>query len=296
MFALLLAVLLTLVSITGAGAAPKGTAVVTLTVDQTSFTSSESIVIHVLIENQGKNPVKVLKWYTPVEDVEEPFFAVFRDGESINYVGAHYKRPAPTGNDYVVLKGGESFTSDVDLGAFYDLSATGDYSVTYDVASWNLFSEKGSENKAVDSLSSNTLQISIEGRAPAAVNNEAVSPAAVTGGTTFNKCTVAQQSTLTEARAASSNYAVGALNYLNTNSNSQPTLRYSTWFGAQSPSRYSTVTSHFNSINNAMSTASVKFDCGCKKSYYAYVYSNQPYTIIRLYDGCVSFELKPEEG
>ena len=30
---------------------------------------------------------------------------------------------------------------------------------------------------------------------------------------------------------------------------------------------------------NAMDTASVTFDCGCKKKYYAYVYPNQPYKI-----------------
>jgi peptidyl-Lys metalloendopeptidase len=28
-----------------------------------------------------------------------------------------------------------------------------------------------------------------------------------------------------------------------------------------------------------MSNAAVKFDCGCKKKYYAYVYPNQPYNI-----------------
>lgn len=291
MFTLLLVVLLTLVSITGAGAAPKGTAVVILTVDQTSFTASESVVVHVLIQNQGKNPVKVLKWYTPAEDVEEPLFAIFRDGKATDYIGAHYKRPAATGNDYVVLKGGESLTRDVDLGTFYDLSSSGDYSITYDVASWNLFSEKGSDSKIVEGLSSNTLKLSIEGRASASVN-EAISLAAVTGGTTFNKCTVAQQSTLITARTESSTYAANALSYLNANSGNQPTLRYSTWFGATNAARYSTVTSHFSSINNAMSTAAVKFDCGCKKTYYAYVYPTQPYNIYL----CKAFWTAPMTG
>lgn len=278
MFSFLLVLMLAFVSITGAGAAPKGSAVVTLTVDQTSFTSTESVVIHVLIENQGKNPVKVLKWYTPAEDVEEPLFAVFSDGKAIDYTGAHYKRPAATGNDYIVLKGGESLTRDVDLGTFYDLSTTGDYSITYDVASWNLFSEKGSDSKAVESLSSNTLKLSIEGRAPASVT-DAASLAAVTGGTTFNKCTTTQQSTLNTARSSSSTYAANALSYLNTKAGSQPTLRYTTWFGTYLASRYNTVTAHFSAISSAMDTASVKFDCGCKKKYYAYVYPTQPYTI-----------------
>jgi len=280
MFSFLLALLLTFVSITGAGAAPKGEAVITLSVDQTSFASSERVVIHVLIENQGKNPVKVLKWYTPAEDVEEPLFAVFRNSEVVDYTGAHYKRPAAVGSDYVVLQGGESLTRDVDLGAYYDLSTTGNYSVTYDVASWNLFSEKGSDKKAVESLSSNTLELSIESRASATfAGSNTSSLASVTGGTTFNKCTTTQQSTLTTARNESSTYAANALNYLNANTNNQPTLRYTTWFGTYLASRYSTVTSHFGAISNAMDTASVQFDCGCRKKYYAYVYPTQPYAI-----------------
>ena len=164
MFSFLFALLFAFVSVIGAGAAPKGEAVVTLSADQASFTSSENVVIHVLIENQGKNPVKILKWYTPAEDVEEPLFAVSNNGESVDYTGAHYKRPAATGADYVVLKSGESLKRDVDLGAYYDLSSSGDYSVAYDVGSWNLFSEKGSDKKAVETLSSNTLSLSITGR------------------------------------------------------------------------------------------------------------------------------------
>jgi peptidyl-Lys metalloendopeptidase len=294
MFVILLVVILTLVSITGAGAAPKGEATVTLSVDQTSFKSSESVLIHVLIENQGKSPVKVLKWYTPVEDVEEPLFVVFRDGVAVDYTGAHYKRPAATGADYVVLKAGESVTRDVDLGAYYDLSTTGNYSITFDVASWNLFSEKGSDRNTVESLSSNTLELAIESRASSAFKGSSSSTtlAAVTGGTTFNKCTTTQQSTLVTARSQSSTYAANALSYLNANSNNQPTLRYTTWFGAYLSSRYSTATTHFSAISSAMDTASVKFDCGCKKKYYAYVYPTQPYTIYL----CTVFWTAPMTG
>jgi peptidyl-Lys metalloendopeptidase len=55
--------------------------------------------------------------------------------------------------------------------------------------------------------------------------------------------------------------------------------RYTTWFGIFDISRYSTVTTHFASIDNAMDTAPVMFDCGCKKKYYAYVYPTRPYAI-----------------
>ncbi|HEX8249770.1 MAG TPA: M35 family metallo-endopeptidase, partial [Pyrinomonadaceae bacterium] len=32
-------------------------------------------------------------------------------------------------------------------------------------------------------------------------------------------------------------------------------------------------------IKSTMDTASMNFNCGCKKRYYAYVYANQPYNI-----------------
>jgi peptidyl-Lys metalloendopeptidase len=55
--------------------------------------------------------------------------------------------------------------------------------------------------------------------------------------------------------------------------------RYTTWFGAYTATRYSIVKGNFNKIGSAMDTAPVKFDCGCKKPYYAYVYPSQPYNI-----------------
>lgn len=280
MVSFLLVLLFAFAGVTGALAASKGDVVVTLSVGQTAFASSESVVIHVVIENTGKNPVQVLKWYTPAEDVEEPLFAVSRNGAAVNYTGALYKRPAATGNDYVVLKSGERLTRDVDLGAYYDLATTGDYVVTYDVASWNLFSEKAGDKNVVESLSSNTLILAIQGRASSSqLTAEASQPASITGGTTFNKCTATQQSALITARNEASTYAANALSYLNANANNQPTLRYTTWFGIYLASRYSTVTSHYDALSTTLDTASMKFDCGCKKPYYAYVYPNRPYTV-----------------
>ncbi len=293
MFALLLALMITFVSFNGAAAAPKGEATVTISSDQALYTSDQSVVIHVLVENKSKYPVKILKWYTAVEDVEEPLFSVFSNGREVAYTGAHYKRPAATGKDYVVLNAGESFSRDINLGDYYDLSGSGNYAITYDVASWNLFSEKGSEKRAVDGLSSNTLQLYIDGRASTAPwLKNVVYQAAVTGSTSFNKCDATQQATLTTARSEAATYAANALSYLNSNAGSQPTLRYTTWFGTYVSSRYSTVTSHFSAISSAMDIAAVTIDCGCKKTYYAYVYPNQPYKIFV----CKAFWTAPMTG
>ena len=254
-------VLATLVSVTGAGAAPKSDLSVNISADKNSFLASEAVIVNVTISNNGKSSAKVLKWFTPAEEVEEPLFKVNRDGANVDYVGAHYKRLAPTGNDYITLKAGESLTRKVDLGLYYDLSASGVYELEYDADATG--------------LASNKLLLAVEGRAGTPL---AIVPDAVTGSTSFNKCTTAQQSSLVTARTDASTYAANALSYLNAHTTS--TTRYTTWFGIFDTSRYNTVKSHYSAIGNAMDTKTVTFDCSCKKkNVYAYVYSNQPYTI-----------------
>jgi peptidyl-Lys metalloendopeptidase len=244
----------------GTGAAPKSALSVTIAADKPDFASSEAVMLHVTITNTGHKPVKVLKWYTPFDDVEEPLFKVTRDGAAVDYVGAHFKRLAPTGNDYLNLKPGESFSRTIDLGQYYDLAASGTYQLEY--------------NYDVTALASNKIQLVVEGRAAPLIT---VVPEAVSGSTSFTKCTASQQTDLVSARSNASTYASGALSYLNTGTHGP---RYTTWFGVYDLNRYSTVKSHFAAISDAMDTKPVTFNCGCKKkNVYAYVYSNQPYTI-----------------
>jgi peptidyl-Lys metalloendopeptidase len=251
-----------LVGTIGVGAAPNSGLSATLSVDKSVYAASEAVLVNVTISNNGKNAAKVLKWYTPAEEVEEAIFKVTRDGAGVDYIGAHYKRPAPTGNDYVSLKPGESFTRTVDLGLYYDLTASGVYELEYDADTTG--------------LSSNKLQLTLEGRAATPLANLAA-PQAVSGSTSFTKCTTTQQTDLIAARNNASTYAAGALSYLN--SHASGTQRYTTWFGTFTTSRYNIVKNNFGAISNAMDTAPVNFNCGCKKRYYAYVYPNQPYNI-----------------
>lgn len=268
-------VLATLVSVTGAGAAPKSALSVSLSADKSSFSASDAVLVNVTISNNGKNSVKVLKWFTPVEDVEEALFTVSRDSAKVDYVGAYYKRTAPTGNDYVTLKAGESFTRTVDLGLYYDLSASGVYELEYDAN--------------VTGLASNKLQLAVDGRAGGAPL--VIVPDAVSGSTSFISCTAARQADLITARNNASTYAAGALSYLNAHTSS--TSRYATWFGIFSTANYNTVKSHYTAIGSAMDTQPITFDCTCKKkTTYAFVYPNQPYTITL----CGAFWTAPATG
>lgn len=271
--ALLFALLAALLVTTAVGAAPKGGAVVSLSVEQGAFDSSQDVFVTVNISNPTNHTVRILKWFTPVEDVEEPLFAVTRDGEPVAYIGALYKRPAVTGQDYFSLKSGESITSVVNLGDYYDLSESGEYEIFYAVASFNLFEENGNAFKFRDSLVSEKISVSIQ-RQPKRPPTPTPPPP---GGIGYSRCTVDQQSLVSTAHANAKTYASESENYLfGINSG---TSRYNTWFGVFTTPRFNTVKTHFTAISDAFDTAPVTYDCGCKQNYYAYVYPNQPYKI-----------------
>lgn len=261
-------------AVTGAGAAPQNAGLkIDLSAPQPGFASGQAVIVQLTIRNPTNRAVRVLKWFTPFEDVEESLFAVSLEGSPISYLGPVYKRPAVTGQDYLTLKPGEQFVRQLDLSAYYDFSASGEYTLRYDVASFQLHSEKsGGAFQALDRLASNDLKVWVEARAPQG-SADAITPAT---GTSFNKCTASQQTLLISARSQASTYSADGLNYMKTNALG---ARYTTWFGSTTSTRINTVTTHFSAITSAMDTAPVTFDCGCKKPYYAYVYPNQPYKI-----------------
>lgn len=271
LFTLLAALLLTSV----AGAAPKNGAVATISVDQGAFDPSQDVLVTVTISNPTGHTVKVLKWYTPVEGVEEPLFAVLLNGEPAAYTGPVYKRPQATGQDYISLKAGESITTIVDLGEYYDLSQSGQYEIFYAAAAYNLYDPKGNNFKYREVLVSEKINVLIEGRA-AKGGKPTPPPTPLPGGNTFNACTTDQINKLESARDNAKLYSTGALVYLNAGKTG---LRYTTWFGVYNESRYSTVTGNFAAIEEAFYTAGITFDCSCKQNYYAYVYPTQPYKI-----------------
>lgn len=264
--------------VSGVGAAPKEVLLVRLSTAQSQFSSSQDVLVTVTISNPNKNSVRILKWFTPGDGVEEALFAVTVDGEPVDYIGAVYKRPAATGNDYITLKAGESISYVVNLGEFYDLSRRGTYAISYSARSYLLYNEKGNGFKSQDTLVSEPISVKVDGQAlkgkPAPTPTPTPPPA---GGNVFKSCTTTQQNTLVSARGQAKTYASEAESYLLANPSG--TQRYVGWFGAFTATRYSKVTPHFTALHNAWDNATVTFNCGCKKNYYAYVYPTQPYEI-----------------
>jgi peptidyl-Lys metalloendopeptidase len=264
--------------VSGVGAAPKDALLVSLSAAQNQFSASQELLVTVSISNPNKNSVRILKWFTPRDGVEEPLFAITVDGEPVAYTGAVYKRPAATGKDYITLKAGESISNTVNLGEYYDLSSTGTYEIAYSARSYILYNEKGNGFKVQDTLESKPITLKAGGHAPKKPTPTPTPTPPPAGGTVFKTCTTTQQNTLIAARNQATNYASQSKTYLTTGFN-LASLRYGTWFGEYSSARYSTVTTHFNSLTDAWTNATVTFNCSCKQNYYAYVYPTKPYEI-----------------
>jgi peptidyl-Lys metalloendopeptidase len=235
---------------------------VRLSSDKATLGAGETVAVTITLTNDSRHPVKLLKWNTPVDGLEEALLEVTLNGEAVAFTGPHYKRPAATEKDFLTLAPGESLSRTVDLGEVYDLSRTGIYGVRFEVAS--------------QKLQSNDMTLWVEGRASSKPSDGPVTQ--LTSSISYTNCTTTQQSTVLQALNAASTMANGASSYLNTTTPSG-TPRYTTWFGAYSSSGWGTATSHFTAIKDAFDAKPVTVDCKCKKSYYAYVYPNQPYII-----------------
>lgn len=265
-------VLLFVISATSAFAS-KNSVDVSLSFDRSFYTEDQGILVRVRISNPNKGAIRVLRWMTPIDGVNDDIFRVAIDGVEVEYTGRHYKRPSISDKDFIVLRGGESIETTIDLAGYYDLSRTGYYDVSFRAESYNMFTKDTAYMTEEDSITSPSEIAWINGRETKIPSTNVDS---VIGSTSFSGCSTSRQSDLNTARNNALTYSTGAHNYLLAGTVGS---RYTTWFGSYTSSRYNTVKSHFSSIKSAMDNASVTFNCGCTDSAYAYVYSNQPYTI-----------------
>jgi peptidyl-Lys metalloendopeptidase len=262
-----------------------GDVAVELSVDNASVNQTESVTVTVKLTNTTKRPIRMPSWYAPGEELEENLFLVSRGGQPVEFTGPHYKRPALSDEDYLVLGPNKSVSSTVTLSGFYDLTQTGTYTIRY--AADMLTS---AVNEAI-SLDSNEVSLWIEGRANAPSPQFISAPGTQNfGAYGFSKCTADQQTTVTQALGSASTMANGASTYLAGTPAANP--RYTTWFGAFSTNGWNTAKNHFVSIKDTIDTKPINFDCGCKKTYYAYVYPNQPYNVYL----CKAFWAAPLSG
>jgi peptidyl-Lys metalloendopeptidase len=289
-------------------------------VDKNWLKASDDVLVAISLTNHGKKPARVLKWYTAANGIEDSLFSVNRDGHSLRYLGAHYKRPAAHPGNYLNLKAGETVTHIAELSAVYDFSKTGDYSIRFKVESLSLFNP-GAEHRStrsqfkMPSLISNELMVWVQGRETdwssmdereydrggngnGGGGNGGGNGGGKPGGedpptgeriSFTGRCSNGEKSTILTAIDEAIGISSDSQSYLNNNITGD---RYTTWFGTVSSGRYHTVENNFTEINDAIINADITVDCKCKQNYYAYVYPSQPYKIYV----CKAFWAAPMTG
>lgn len=271
-----------------------------LALNKTNFTAAEDIKVQVTLTNEEAVPVRVLKWYTPAEGVEEALFKVSINGVETDYLGAHYKRPAAQAKDYIQLKSGESVSYDVEISSLYDLSKTGQYEISYHAESYTLFTNNPGQDKklarlGITGISSAPVSFYLEAKQGSVVTAAKPGDGSVptAAGVSFTgRCSNTQQTSILAGLSAAKTMSAGAKNYLATYATPSSSVRYKTWFGNYDAGRWSTVRTNFNNIDSALNTQPLTFDCSCKKSYFAYVYPTQPYKVYL----CNAFWSAPTSG
>jgi peptidyl-Lys metalloendopeptidase len=234
----------------------------TISASRSTFDAADPVTVTLTITNGGKGALQLLRWFGPTAELEEHLFAVARDGKAVQYIGPHMKRAAPDHEDMLTIAPGRSVSAEVSLSGAYDFSATGAYTVRYELGK----------------MVSNELTFWVEGRQtvwPAPLASDIVT----LGTITYTSCSASQQSQIPAALSQATTYATASLNYL-TNTTPSGTPRYTTWFGTFSSSGWNKAKADYAAIQDAFLNKNMGFDCSCKKKgVYAFVYPNQPYNI-----------------
>ena len=244
--------------------------------------------VDVTITNTSNHTVRVPKWELPSDFMEAKLFQVSRDGQPVQYEGPMVKRGLPKAEDFAMLRAGETLRTTVDLSGSYDMSKSGDYVITLASPLQHASLSNGEMLKHANGLpmtiQSAPLRLWVDGSDVLAKGGSQImrkppaSGGTVVNGVSYVGCSTTQISTAGQAVVEARKYSENAKGYLNAGTVGP---RYTTWMGAYTSSRYSTVNQHFVNIDAALdqSNGEVKINCGCNQSYYAYVYPTRPYEI-----------------
>lgn len=234
----------------------------------------QNLKVATTLTNTGDETLKLLNDpRSALHTLPANTFSITTDsGESPSFIGAKVKyvpsKAAKSTNarSFTVLAPGQSVTIEHDLSKAYNFTLPG--ADKYTVEASNLF-------HYVDPETSEPVEI----RADAETHVAAVSgKLAVVRPTptstkreTYVGCSSSEQSAIVAAAPAAQSYVANALSYLQSHTAASP--RYTTWFGAYTSSRHSTVQSHYSNLNSNDYT-SFTYDCSTcdEPDTYAYVY------------------------
>ncbi|MFD0738350.1 M35 family metallo-endopeptidase [Lysobacter koreensis] len=249
--------------------------------------------VEITITNTSRHTVRLPRWQLPSDYIDAKLFNVSLDGVPVQYEGPMFKRGLPQAADFAILRAGETYRTVVDLSAAYDLSRTGQYTVSFNSPLQHASTSDGAMLRQHNGLpmmaQSAPLRLWVDGsgqldaaKGPTASASAKKPPPSgggtVVNGVTYKGCTTTQTNTAGNAVVSARGYSENAKGYL---ASSTVGPRYTTWFGGYTSQRYSTASQHFVSIDGAMdqSGGQITINCGCNQSAYAYVYPTRPYEI-----------------
>ncbi len=250
------------------------------------------------ITNQSSESVYVLRWETPLDGLSRSVFEISYKGQPVRYMDKVVHWGHPDADDFVKIAPGQTLSADVNLAASYEMVQSGNYTVSFEGQLSYMVAEDTVKGHVADlgaaQLDADSVSIYSVGRSPTYYSTLGMTagPLTFTKAATYANCSSTQQSGLASAHTQAKSYATNSLSYMNAGTQGP---RFTTWFGAYTSTRYSTVRSHYSGISNALNNLTVTYDCACMPSAasaYAYVYPTQPYRIYL----CNAFWSAPNAG
>ncbi len=93
--------------------------------------AGEPVLVRFQLTNPTSQPVYVLNWQTPLDDVPSNSLEVTRDGVEIPYQGPMFKRGDPEAEDYVAIAPGASASAEVEVSLPYEMREPGRYRIAF---------------------------------------------------------------------------------------------------------------------------------------------------------------------
>lgn len=252
-------------------------------------TTPGQLTISFTLINDSKQDVRVLTWNTPLDGgFNGDNFEVLFDSKSgltaVPYRERHVKRAPASIEDYVLLRSGESTSVELDISYGYLTEKAGFYSIAYE-SQIEFYAVPLGEDAAADEIDTGErTQLALQSNKIVAYQAQQLSAFEAKLPPEFASCNASEQAEIDTALTAAETMATTAAEALNSTPVAQRVTaeRYTTWFGSYLSSRYISVLTNFNAIQDATANKQLKFSCGsprCGRSTFAFVYSNSPYEV-----------------
>jgi len=231
--------------------------------------------ISVTLTNSSSEPIKVLRWNTPLEEsLSSNIFNIKNNHQDIHYKGRLIKRGQPTEKDYTLFEGGEKRTVKIDLSSYYKMTKEGNYSISYRGGFHALGEDQKPKKLKRSSQKDSPLILSFVPKKTEERLQQKIS-------SKFLGCSQNQKEIINKAHTEAINMTEVASDAMNNTSANTKATRYVTWFGHSSTQRQKDVTAHFSKLYDTLDNKEITFDCGTctEDGTFAYVYPDESYNI-----------------